>query len=174
MARCMKRIQVFLCVALGVFSSLTAGAEERSNSLEQLRFRYQLELEKLRSNYVKGLAKLVERQTKAGNIEAAVEARKELERIKRELAAAAKHPPKNDEELSKYMAGSKWWAGTLCLTFRKDGKVDKSWGQRHPSWTVKGMNLHYEGKVFEFDADFRKITHVSGNTKDPKVWILRD
>ena len=118
----MKRVLVFLCVAFGVFSSWAAAADDGSDALEQLRFRYQLELEKLRSNYVKGLEKLVERQTKAGNIEAAVKTREELEKIKQELEAAAKHPPKNDEELTEYVAGSRWWAGKSSLTFRKDGK----------------------------------------------------
>ena len=180
----MNRVLAYLILVLVVSPHPSIGAVDAPNAVEKLRFRYEVELENLRAKYAKRLESLVEEQTKAGKLDVAVQAREELEKIRKEAGRGSTEAPKDEAELTKFLAGSKWHAGksikgrdgstsmSHVLTFQANGIVHKGWGRNRPTWKVKGMKLHYEKKVFGFDDDFTLMTRLSGDEKDPKVWKL--
>ena len=183
----MNKLLVYIVSVFVVGTVCSNALDEVPNAVDKLRFRYEVEVENLRAKYAKRLEAIVVEQTKAGELEVAKQAQEELERIRKESRGGGwSQVPKNDAELAEWMTDSKWQAGkskkegdgstswSHVLTFQADGVVHKSWGRNRPTWEVKGMKLHYEKKVFEFDEGFTQMTFTSGDSKDPKVWQLAE
>ena len=159
-----KTILAILLLPMSLFAELPARSQDLIDKLNAWEIERKIDLQKeikaKRTEVVRLLEAQLKETTKTGDLDAALEIKKEIEKLSEKGIGIRK--PKNDDELAEFVRGTSWgFSSERILTFQEDGTVLKSWGKMHPKWTVEGMKLRYEAKVLTFDDDFTELTEIT-------------
>ncbi|MDB4416822.1 hypothetical protein N9115_00325 [bacterium] len=123
-------------------------------------------LKPIDQKYLSALRNLKDRLMKSGNLEGATAVEAEIKRMQGNPnpGVSASKAPSNDQELVDFIAGNRWkFDNNRIVTFRENGKINKSWGKLSPPWRVKGMKIYFENKIIKLDDSLDKMIVVSGS-----------
>lgn len=146
-----------LLTILSILPALTVTlfAESLPYDVENLQHQREQRIAEIDKIYRKELESLKLKYTKSGNLPVANAIAELIEEL------VPLDLPKTDEELREFLAGTTWeFDGERSITFLKNGKIKKSWGQLEPKWKVKDMKVYFEIKVIEFDETYSTAKEI--------------
>jgi hypothetical protein len=154
----MKAIFLFLGLALSL------SAETLPPDAAALQAKRDAKVAEINQHYAAALEKLKKKAMAEGNLETA-------KLLESEIAKATPDPFLTTKDK---VVGTQWKNPTnsWVITFRKDGKMEKSWGKLTPDWKVKDDAVLAEGTIFKF-ADTPSQMIASGGGKDG-IWVKVD
>lgn len=124
--------------------------EKRDAKIAEINRIFKAELEKIKL-----------KELKANNADAALA-------IAKELGDETSTP---SEALKNRIVNTKWKNSTnsWIITFRKDGKMKKSWGDLTPDWEVKDDTVISEGTTFVIGQNESQMIATGG--KKDGIWL---
>jgi len=149
-----------LAVALLSFS-MNLSADRLPPDAEALQAKRDAKVAEINQAYATALEKLMKKAMAEGNLEAAKVIEEEIN----------KATPDPFVTLKEKVSGSQWMNPTnsWVIKFRKDGKMEKSWGSLTPEWDIKDDVVIAEGTTFKFGESPSQMIATGGSKGG--VWV---